>query len=125
MTGMPLPIREALDYAVQIAATACSEVVEPVGSPSMRIQGVVYEAPAVAAQSRSARNARATADVRDVTPANARPHANGGVYVNFSGLGEEAGELRSAVFGASEARLAAVRASHDSDGVFSAAAQRP
>jgi FAD/FMN-containing dehydrogenase len=54
-----------------------------------------------------------------------KPHASGGVYINFSGLGDEADGLRSAVFGSSEARLAEVRAAYDPDGLFEAAARRP
>jgi FAD/FMN-containing dehydrogenase len=54
-----------------------------------------------------------------------RPYANGGVYVNFSGFDEEADELRTSVFGASEARLATIRAEHDPEGLFAAAARRP
>jgi FAD/FMN-containing dehydrogenase len=54
-----------------------------------------------------------------------RPFATGGVYVNFSGLGEEADALRGAVFGSSQARLDAVREAYDPDGLFAAAARRP
>jgi FAD/FMN-containing dehydrogenase len=54
-----------------------------------------------------------------------RPFATGGVYVNFSGLDDEAGGLRAAVFGASQRRLAAIRQAHDPDGLFAAAAARP
>jgi FAD/FMN-containing dehydrogenase len=53
------------------------------------------------------------------------PFANGGVYVNFSGLGDEAAGLRKAVLGSSEQRLNDIRASYDSDGLFDAAAYRP
>jgi hypothetical protein len=54
-----------------------------------------------------------------------RPHASGGVYINFSGLGDEADGLRHAVFGSSQARLADVRARYDPDGLFDTAARRP
>jgi FAD/FMN-containing dehydrogenase len=54
-----------------------------------------------------------------------RPFSTGGVYVNFSGLGDEADDLRSSVFGESQQRLAAIRAAHDPDGLFTAAARRP
>jgi FAD/FMN-containing dehydrogenase len=54
-----------------------------------------------------------------------RPFATGGVYINFSGLSEEAAGLRSSVYGANQTRLAAIREAHDPDGVFSGAAQRP
>lgn len=53
------------------------------------------------------------------------PHADGGVYINFSGLGEEADELRDAVYGSSAARLAEVRAAYDPDDLFGSAARRP
>lgn len=48
-----------------------------------------------------------------------------GVYVNFSGLGEEAESLRDAVYGDSTDRLAAVRRSYDRDGLFDMAARQP
>lgn len=54
-----------------------------------------------------------------------RPFATGGVYVNFSGLDEEADGLRDAVFGATRERLAEVRATYDPDGLFALAAKRP
>jgi FAD/FMN-containing dehydrogenase len=54
-----------------------------------------------------------------------RPFASGGVYVNFSGLGEEADDLRDAVYGDSQRRLDEVRAAYDPDGLFAAAARRP
>jgi FAD/FMN-containing dehydrogenase len=53
------------------------------------------------------------------------PYASGGVYINFSGLGDEADGLRGAVFGSSQARLAEVRAAYDPDGLFEAASRRP
>ena len=55
-----------------------------------------------------------------------RPFATGGVYVNFSGFGEDEPEsMHARVFGASEARLAEVRRQYDPSGVLSAAAYRP
>ncbi|MGH2684138.1 MAG: hypothetical protein ACRDJP_01560 [Actinomycetota bacterium] len=53
------------------------------------------------------------------------PFSNGGVYVNFSGLDDEAGRLRSSVLGASEARLDRIRADYDPDGLFDSAAHAP
>jgi hypothetical protein len=53
------------------------------------------------------------------------PFSDGGVYVNFSGLDEEADGLRAAVYGSSAGRLAAVRADYDPDGILSGAALRP
>jgi hypothetical protein len=54
-----------------------------------------------------------------------RPHASGGVYINFSGLADEADGLRGAVFGSSQARLTEIRAAYDPDGLFASAARRP
>lgn len=54
-----------------------------------------------------------------------RPFSTGGVYVNFSGLGEEADELRAAVQGANQQRLEEIRAAYDPRGLFDAAARRP
>jgi hypothetical protein len=54
-----------------------------------------------------------------------RPFATGGVYVNFSGLDDEAADLRAAVYGASAQRLAAVRAARDPEALFADAAARP
>jgi len=53
-----------------------------------------------------------------------RPHATGGVYLNFAGVGEEA-DVHAAALGANAARLERVRATYDPDGLFEAAAQRP
>ncbi|OXM48499.1 FAD-binding oxidoreductase [Amycolatopsis alba] len=53
------------------------------------------------------------------------PHANGGVYLNFSGLDEDAEAVHDAVYGPSAARLNAIRAAFDPDGLFSWAARRP
>jgi FAD/FMN-containing dehydrogenase len=53
------------------------------------------------------------------------PFATGGVYVNFSGLDDEADLLRAAVFGPSRDRLGAARRAYDPDGLFDAAARRP
>ena len=54
-----------------------------------------------------------------------RPHANGGVYLNFAGLAGEIDAVRDAVYGASAPRLDAIRARHDPDGVFGTAACQP
>jgi FAD/FMN-containing dehydrogenase len=54
-----------------------------------------------------------------------KPFSTGGVYVNFSGLDDEARQLRNAVLGPSEARLETIRASYDPDGLFEAAAHAP
>lgn len=48
-----------------------------------------------------------------------------GVYVNFSGLQDEADQLRPSVQGASAERLDQIRAEYDPDGIFEAAAQAP
>jgi hypothetical protein len=53
------------------------------------------------------------------------PFSTGGVYVNFSGLEDEARQLRSAVLGASAARLDRVRADYDPEGLFAVAAAVP
>jgi FAD/FMN-containing dehydrogenase len=52
-----------------------------------------------------------------------RPHATGGVYVNFAGLDEDAD--RASSFGAHAARLDAIARAHDPDGVLRGAAARP
>jgi FAD/FMN-containing dehydrogenase len=54
-----------------------------------------------------------------------RPFATGGMYVNFSGLGDEVDSAPDAVFGSSQEKLAQVRATYDPDGLFAAAARRP
>jgi hypothetical protein len=54
-----------------------------------------------------------------------RPFATGGMYVNFSGLGDEVDSAPDAVFGRSQEQLAQVRATYDPDGLFAAAARRP
>ncbi|MGW0811713.1 FAD-binding oxidoreductase [Streptomyces viridiviolaceus] len=54
-----------------------------------------------------------------------KPFSSGGTYVNFAGLGEDAGELRGAVFGSHEERLERTRAMYDPEGVFAMAALRP
>jgi FAD/FMN-containing dehydrogenase len=51
------------------------------------------------------------------------PFSTGGVYINFAGLGDEAG--RDAVFGPADEPLRRVQRAYDPDGVFSAAAARP
>lgn len=53
------------------------------------------------------------------------PYATGGVYINFSGLGDEADALRGAVYGPNEQRLAAIRAEYDPQDLFGSAALRP
>jgi FAD/FMN-containing dehydrogenase len=52
-----------------------------------------------------------------------KPHATGGVYMNFSGLEGETDVTGADLFG-NEARLAEIRAAYDPDGVFAAAAHR-
>lgn len=54
-----------------------------------------------------------------------RPHATGGVYLNFAGLGAEESGMRAAALGSSEQRLERIRRAYDPDGVFKAAAQQP
>jgi FAD/FMN-containing dehydrogenase len=54
-----------------------------------------------------------------------KPHALGGVYINFSGFGDDAEALDGATLGTSQQRLAAIRAQYDPDGVFSEAARQP
>ena len=54
-----------------------------------------------------------------------KPFSTGGVYVNFSGLDDEARGLRNAVLGPSGARLDTIRANYDPDGLFEAAAHAP
>lgn len=53
------------------------------------------------------------------------PHANGGVYLNFSGLADEAEAVRDAVYGSSAARLDTIRTAFDPDGLFAWAARQP
>ncbi|MGP3949759.1 FAD-binding oxidoreductase [Streptomyces sp. 7N604] len=54
-----------------------------------------------------------------------KPFSTGGTYVNFAGLGEDAQELRDAVFGSHEERLERIRAAYDPEGLFAPAARRP
>ncbi|MFD5659687.1 FAD-binding oxidoreductase [Streptomyces hirsutus] len=54
-----------------------------------------------------------------------KPFSSGGTYLNFAGLGEDANELRGAVFGSHEERLERTRASYDPEGLFAPAAGRP
>lgn len=54
-----------------------------------------------------------------------KPFSSGGTYVNFAGLGEDASELRGAVFGSHEERLEHTRAAYDPEGLFAPAARRP
>ncbi|MFI9611963.1 FAD-binding oxidoreductase [Streptomyces sp. NPDC052023] len=51
--------------------------------------------------------------------------SSGGTYVNFAGLGEDASELRGAVFGSHEERLGRIRAAYDPEGLFAPAARMP
>jgi FAD/FMN-containing dehydrogenase len=53
------------------------------------------------------------------------PFSTGGVYVNFSGLHDEADAVRPLVQGASAERLERIRAEYDPDGIFEAAAKAP
>jgi FAD/FMN-containing dehydrogenase len=53
------------------------------------------------------------------------PHATGGIYLNFAGLGEEEGDVRAAALGSSEERIDRVRHDYDPDGLFEAATLRP
>jgi FAD/FMN-containing dehydrogenase len=59
------------------------------------------------------------------TWAEMRQFSNGGVYLNFSGLDDEAESLRAAVQGPNQARLAEIRRANDREGSFEAAAGRP
>jgi hypothetical protein len=52
-----------------------------------------------------------------------RPHATGGVYVNFSGFNDELDVTTPETLG-DQARLAEIRATYDPDGLFAAASQR-
>ena len=52
------------------------------------------------------------------------PHATGGIYLNFAGLGDEDG-LREAVLGTNAQGVEAIRRGYDPDGLFEAAARRP
>jgi len=54
-----------------------------------------------------------------------RPHADGGVYLNFSGLADEAEAMLDAAYGASAARVDSIRRRYDPDGVFGLAARQP
>ena len=54
-----------------------------------------------------------------------RAFSNGGVYLNFSGLEDEAEHLRGAVQGPSQLRLEEIRHAYDPLGVFAEAADRP
>ncbi|MFD3731289.1 FAD-binding oxidoreductase [Streptomyces sp. NPDC058632] len=54
-----------------------------------------------------------------------KPFSSGGTYVNFAGLGEDANELRGAVFGSHEEHLERIRAAYDPEGLFGSAAGRP
>ena len=54
-----------------------------------------------------------------------RPHATGGIYLNFAGLGDEEDGVRAAALGANAERLERIRKAHDPDGLFEAAARQP
>jgi hypothetical protein len=55
-----------------------------------------------------------------------RPHASGGVYVNFAGLDDEPeADLRARCFGDSLPRLAEIRERYGPEGLFATAARRP
>jgi FAD/FMN-containing dehydrogenase len=54
-----------------------------------------------------------------------KPHAEGGVYVNFSGLDDEAEAMSDSIYGASVDRLSGIRRRYDPEGVFEGAAKRP
>jgi FAD/FMN-containing dehydrogenase len=53
------------------------------------------------------------------------PFAAGGVYINFSGLDDEADSVRAAVLGGSRDRLDEIRSRYDPTGLFEEAARRP
>jgi FAD/FMN-containing dehydrogenase len=53
------------------------------------------------------------------------PFATGGVYVNFSGLYDEADSVRSSVQGQTADRLEQIRHQYDPDGLFDVAAMAP
>jgi FAD/FMN-containing dehydrogenase len=53
------------------------------------------------------------------------PYANGGVYLNFAGLEDEADVDRSATYGPDLGRLERVLAEYDPEGLFGSAAWRP
>lgn len=53
-----------------------------------------------------------------------RPHATGGIYLNFAGLGDEDGP-RDATLGANAERVERVRAAYDPEGLFESAARLP
>jgi FAD/FMN-containing dehydrogenase len=53
-----------------------------------------------------------------------RPHATGGIYLNFAGLGDEEG-VRAATLGRHAERVERIRTTYDPDGLFEAAAHRP
>ncbi|HVF79885.1 MAG TPA: FAD-binding oxidoreductase [Solirubrobacteraceae bacterium] len=52
-----------------------------------------------------------------------RPHATGGIYLNFAGLGEDG--MRRAALGSNEERLERIRRAYDPDGLFETAARQP
>ena len=52
------------------------------------------------------------------------PHATGGMYLNFAGLGDDT-NLRSAALGSNESRVEEIRHAYDPGGFFETAATRP
>ena len=52
------------------------------------------------------------------------PHATGGMYINFAGLGDDT-NLRAAALGSNESRVEEIRRAYDPGGLFEAAATRP
>ena len=52
------------------------------------------------------------------------PHATGGLYINFAGLGDDT-NLRAAALGGNESRVEEIRRAYDPGGLFETAATRP
>ena len=52
------------------------------------------------------------------------PHATGGMYINFAGLGDDT-NLRAAALGSNESRVEEIRHAYDPAGLFETAATRP
>jgi FAD/FMN-containing dehydrogenase len=52
------------------------------------------------------------------------PHATGGIYLNFAGIGEE-DDVHRATLGASAERVEQIRRRYDPEGLFEAAARQP
>jgi FAD/FMN-containing dehydrogenase len=53
------------------------------------------------------------------------PHATGGVYLNFAGLGEEENAVRAAAYGPHGEHLVRIRERYDPEGLFKTAARQP